>query len=106
VLKEYSNSLRQFLARGDLGALAAALLLALAAFYFLQALVEGLVAPAVAAIFDEPGLYALKFTISGTEFGYGSVLTGLILLVLALILVALLGKLRQPSGEPSGPDSK
>jgi large-conductance mechanosensitive channel len=106
MLKKYSKSLRGMLASGDLFALGAALLLALATFYFLQALVEGLLAPAVAAIFDEPGLYALKFTIGGTEFGYGSVLTGLILLLSALVVVALLGKLRSGEGGPGSPDSR
>lgn len=94
MIKEYSRELREFLRKGDLPSLAAALILALATFYFLQALVEGLVGPAIAAIFSEPGLYALGFSVNGAKFGYGSVLTGLILLGLAVIVVALVAKLR------------
>lgn len=56
---------------------------------------EGLITPAVAAIFSEPGPYALSFTINGSEFGYGNVLTALIVLALALAVVVLLGKARQ-----------
>lgn len=95
MIGEISKGLKDLARRGDLFALAAALLLALAAFYFLQALVEGLIAPAVAAILDKPGLYALSFTVNGAEFGYGSVLTGLILLAVALAVVVLVGKVRQ-----------
>ncbi|HMI80410.1 MAG TPA: MscL family protein [Solirubrobacterales bacterium] len=95
MIGEISKRLKDLVGRGDLFALAAALLLALAAFYFLQALVEGLIAPAVAAILGEPGLYALTFTVNGAEFGYGSVLTGLILLAVALAVVTLVGKVRQ-----------
>ena len=61
----------------------------------MQSLVEGLIGPAVAAIFDERGLYALSFTVNDAEFGYGAVLSGLILLALAFVVVALLGKARQ-----------
>lgn len=81
--------------KGDLLATAAALLLALAAYFFLQMLVEGLIAPLIAAIFSEPGLYALSFSIGETEFGYGSVLTGLILLILAIAVAALVVKAHQ-----------
>jgi large-conductance mechanosensitive channel len=106
MIKEYSTDLKEFLAKGGLGGLGAALLLALATFYFLQALVEGLVAPALAAIVSEPGLYALTFTVNGTQFGYGSVLTGLILLALAFIVVALVAKLRQGNEGPTSLDSQ
>lgn len=100
MVREISKSFKGLVLRGDLFAIAAALLVALTAFYFLQSLVEGLIAPAIAAIFSEPGLYALSFTVNGTEFGYGNVLTALIVLILALAVVVLLGKARQ------GPESR
>ncbi|HEU4599270.1 MAG TPA: MscL family protein, partial [Solirubrobacterales bacterium] len=90
-LKEFSRPVL----RGDVFATAAALLMALAAFYFLQSLVDGLIAPAVAAILSEPRLYALSFTVGESEFDYGIVLTALILLVLAFVVVALLSKARR-----------
>jgi large conductance mechanosensitive channel len=95
MVREISKTFKGLALRGDLFTIAAALLLALAAYFFLQTLVEGLIAPAVAAIFSEPGLYALSFTINGSEFGYGNVLTALIVLALALAVVGLLGKVRQ-----------
>jgi large-conductance mechanosensitive channel len=95
MIGESWRSLRELVLKGDLFTIAAALLVALASFYFLQALVEGLVGPAFAAIVNEPGLYSLSFTINEAEFGYGSVLTSLILLALAVVVVLLLAKARQ-----------
>jgi large conductance mechanosensitive channel len=98
MIRRYSKDVRELLTRRDLFSLAAALLLALAAYYFLLNLVEGLVTPAIAAIFGKRGLYELYFTINEAQFNYGSVLTGLILLASAVILVVLVAKLRRPSG--------
>jgi large-conductance mechanosensitive channel len=95
MIRAYSKSLKEFVLKGDPIAIGAALLVALAAYFFLQTLVEGLIGPAIAAIFSKPGLYALSFTVNEAEFGYGSVLSGLILLALALIVVAVLGKVRR-----------
>ena len=94
MIRESFRDFSRLVMRGDVFATAAALLMALAAFYFLQSLVEGLIAPAFAAIFSQPGLYALSFRVRGTEFGYGNVLTALILLVVAFVVVALLSKAR------------
>lgn len=96
-----TRSLRALVLKADPFPIAAALLMALAAFYFLQSLVEGLIVPAIAFLFSKPGLYALTFTIDGTEFGYGSVLAGVILLALAFLVVALLAKARQRVDSPS-----
>jgi large conductance mechanosensitive channel len=95
MIKAYSESLREFLMRGDAIVIAAALLIALAVYSFLQTLVEGLVAPAIAALFNKPDIYLLNFTINGSEFRYGSVLVGLILLALVFVVVAVVGKTRQ-----------
>lgn len=81
--------------KGDTIAIAAAFLMALAVYYFLQTLIEGLVAPAIAALFNKPDIYVLHFTINGSDFRYGSVLVGLILLALALVVVAVVGKARE-----------
>ncbi len=95
MIKNRSGNFRELLLKGDLFAIAAALLMALAVYFFLQTLVEGLIAPAIAALFSEPGLYALSFTVNGAEFGYGSVLSALILLGLVVGLVAALSRARQ-----------
>ena len=95
------SNLREFVPKGDAAVLAAALLIALAVYFFLQTLVEGLIAPAVAAIFGEPNIQLLSFTVNGSVFSYGSVLTGLILLALALLVVVALGKARRATGSRS-----
>lgn len=95
MIKAYSKSLKEFIGRGDAIVVAAAFLIALAVYSFLQTLMEGLVAPAIAALFDEPDIYLLHFTINGSDFRYGSVLVGLILLALAFVVVAVVGKARQ-----------
>jgi large-conductance mechanosensitive channel len=89
------NDFKRLLLRGDLFGIAAALLLALATFFFLQMLVEGLIGPAIAAVFSEPGLYALSFSVNHAEFGYGSVLSALIMLALAIAIVVLVSRARE-----------
>ncbi|HKF81764.1 MAG TPA: MscL family protein [Solirubrobacterales bacterium] len=85
------RDLRALLLKGDLFALAAALLLALAAFSFLQALVEGLISPLIAAVFDKASIYLLGFTINGSEFSYGTVLAALIVVICAGVLIFFAG---------------
>ena len=95
MIKAYSKSLREFMLKGDTLAIAVAFLVALAVYSFLQTLVEGLIAPAIAALFDRPDIYLLNFTINGSDFLYGNVLIGLILLALVLVVVAVVGKARR-----------
>ena len=106
MIKAYSKSLQEFIGRGNAIVIAAAFLVALAAFYFLQTLMEGLVAPAIAALFDEPDIYALHFTINNSDFRYGEVLVGLILLALAVVVVAVVGKASQGAESSSTRDSR
>jgi large conductance mechanosensitive channel len=95
MIKAYSKSLGEFIGRGDAIVIAAAFLIALAIYSFLQTLMEGLIAPAIAALFDKPDIYVLSFTINGSDFRYGTVLVGLILLVLVVAVVAVVGKVSQ-----------
>lgn len=95
MLKAYSKSLREFIGKGDAIVIAAAFFVALAAFSFLQTVMEGLVAPAISALFDEPDIFALQFTINSNAFRYGEVLVGLIMLALAFLVVAMVGKFSQ-----------
>jgi large conductance mechanosensitive channel len=96
-----SNSLKSLLLKGDLVAVAAALLVGMAAYFFIQAVVEGLIGPLIAAIFDESGLYSLGFNIGSAEFGYGYALSALIVLVLAVIAVVALDRVRGGAEWPS-----
>lgn len=95
MIKAYSKSARGLMLRGDAILIAAAFLMALAVYSFLQTLVEGLVAPAIAALFDKEDIYLLNFTIEGNALRYGSVLVGLILLALVFLVVAIVGRTRQ-----------
>ncbi|HEX6781445.1 MAG TPA: hypothetical protein VF125_05375 [Solirubrobacterales bacterium] len=88
MFERYAKSLKVLLSRGDGLAFAAALLLALGVYFFLQTLVEGLISPIVAAVLNEPSIHMLGFTINGSEFSYGSVIAGLILLVLVFAVAA------------------
>ena len=86
---------------GEAVAVAAALLIALAVYFFLQTLVEALVAPIIAALLGEPSIYLLSFTINHSEFAYGSALAGLILLVLAFAVVVLFSRARRSAESDS-----
>lgn len=86
--------LKEFMLKGDATGTAAALLIALAIYFFLQSIVEGLIAPVLAAPFGEPSLHLVGFTVNGSEFAYGTVLIGLIVLILAGVLVAVLSQAR------------
>lgn len=101
MIQAYSKSFREFMMRGDTIVIAAAFLIALAVYFFLQTLMEGLIAPAVAALFDEPDIYLLSFTINGSDFRYGTVLVGLILLVLVFAVVAVVAKASQGAEDSS-----
>lgn len=90
-----SKGFRDVVLNGEAITIAAALLMALAIYSFLQTLVEAMIDPLVAAIVDEPSLIALRFTVNGNEVSYGSALIGLILLVLAFAVLVGLGKVRQ-----------
>ncbi|HEX5929059.1 MAG TPA: hypothetical protein VFY48_06665 [Solirubrobacterales bacterium] len=81
--------------------MAAALLMALAVYFFLQTLVEALIGPAIAALFGEPSIYLLSFTVNHSEFAYGSALAGLILLVLAFAVVVFFSRARRSAESDS-----
>jgi large conductance mechanosensitive channel len=103
MIKAHSKSLWELMTRGDTIPIAVAFLVALAVYSFLQTLVEGLVAPAIAALFDRPDIYLLNFTINGSDFLYGNVLVGLILLTLVFAVVAVvIGRARQGAESRSG----
>jgi large-conductance mechanosensitive channel len=101
MIESYLKSLREFVTKGDSIAIAAAFLIALAVYSFLQTLMDGLVAPAIAALFDEPDIYLLHFTLGGNDFLYGNVLVGSILLALVFVAVAVVARARQSEASRS-----
>lgn len=69
---------KEFAFKGDLITAAVGLVMALATFTLIQAIVEGLLTPLIAAIVGEPGVFNLSFRIGEAEFPYGNVLNALI----------------------------
>lgn len=72
---------RDFAFKDDLISAAIGLVMALATFTLVTAIVEGLISPIIAAIFGEPSFYNLSFTINGSEFRYGAVINAAIVFV-------------------------
>ncbi|MFT3865827.1 MAG: MscL family protein [Solirubrobacterales bacterium] len=72
---------KEFMLKGDLITVAVGLVMALATFALVEALVEDLITPIVAAIVGEPDFGALKFTINGSEFMYGAFINAVIVFI-------------------------
>jgi large conductance mechanosensitive channel len=72
---------RDFLLKGDLITAAVGLVMALATFTLVEALVEDLITPIIAAIVGEPNFDQLHFTINDSVFAYGSFINALIVFV-------------------------
>jgi large conductance mechanosensitive channel len=72
---------RDFVTGGNLIEVAVALIMALATFALVQALVADLITPIIAAIVGEPSFGDLTFTINGSEFRYGDFINALITFV-------------------------
>ena len=72
---------RDFVTGNDLIEVAVGLIMALAMFALVQALVTDLITPIIAAIFGEPSFADLSFTINDSEFRYGHFINALITFV-------------------------
>jgi large conductance mechanosensitive channel len=72
---------KEFMLKGDLVTVAVGLVMALATFALVEALVEDLITPIVAAIVGEPNFGFLSFTINGSEFRYGAFINAAITFV-------------------------
>ena len=69
---------KDFALRGNLIEVAVGLVMALATFELVTALIEDLITPAIAAVVGEPDFNDLSFTINGSEFLYGDFLSAVI----------------------------
>lgn len=76
------NDFKQFLLRGNFVDMAIALIMALAAFAVVQALIKDLLTPIIAAIVGKPDFSALDFTINKSTFRYGDFINAVITFVL------------------------
>ena len=69
---------RDFVTQGDLIEIAVGLIMALALFALVQALIADLVTPIIAAIVGQPDFGGLTFTINDSVFRYGDFINALI----------------------------
>ena len=107
------KGLREFVLRGNVVDLAVAVVIGAAFTLVINAVVQWLITPLIAAIFGKPNLDdVMTFTINGAEFSIGAVLTALInfLLVVAavyFVLIVPMNKLREmrASGEEEEPEA-
>jgi large conductance mechanosensitive channel len=72
---------KDFVTGGTLIEVAVGLIVALALFALVQALIADLITPVIAAIVGEPDFGDLSFTINGSEFLYGDFINALITFV-------------------------
>jgi len=104
---------REFVLRGNVIDLAVAVVIGAAFTLVINAVVQWLITPLIAAIFGKPNLDdVMTFTINGAEFSIGAILTALInfLLVVAavyFVLIVPMNKLREmrASGEEEEPEA-
>ncbi|KPK46730.1 MAG: mechanosensitive ion channel protein MscL [Dehalococcoidia bacterium SM23_28_2] len=73
-----ASDFKQFLLRGNFIDMAVALVMALAVFAVVTALIEDLITPIIAAIAGEPDFSALTFEINKSTFRYGDFINALI----------------------------
>jgi len=84
------SDFKKFLLRGNLVALAVAVVIGVAFGAVVTSLVEDLITPLIAAVGGEPDFSALAFTINGSEFRYGSFINALLAFVLVAAVVFFL----------------
>lgn len=80
------TDLKKLVPRGEPFGFAAGILVGLAAFYLIQAVVDGLIAPIIAVFIGEPRFELNSFTINSSEFRYGAVIEAAIAVALALVV--------------------
>jgi large conductance mechanosensitive channel len=90
------------LARSDLIVVAVGLLIAFATYELVRATVEGLIMPLILLLFGRGEFQVLSFTIDGTEFGYGFVISAAIALAIVCLIVLPLWMIRQKHGDEPG----
>jgi large conductance mechanosensitive channel len=72
---------RDFVTAGNLIETAIGLVMALATYALVQALVADLITPIIAMVAGEPDFESLSFTINGSEFLYGAFISAVITFV-------------------------
>ena len=107
MLKEF----KEFAMKGNLIDVAVGLVLALAFTALVNAFIDGIIMPLIAAIFGKPNFDAIMWTIGSgkdaTQILVGTFLTAIVnFLVIAWVLVLIVkaaNRFRKPAEEPTGP---
>jgi large conductance mechanosensitive channel len=81
---------KEFMVRSDLLTVAVALVIALATFTLVQAIVAYLIAPLISVFVGSDALELNAFTVNGSEFRYGAVIQAAITFALALAMIYFL----------------
>ena len=96
---------KEFVMRGNVIDLAVAFVIGLAVVALINSIVAGIITPLISALFGEPNLDSVgTFTINGSEFSIGVVLTALVnfLLIAAAVyflIVLPMNKLRERNAQ-------
>ena len=107
MLKEF----KEFAMKGNLIDVAVGLVLALAFTGLVNAFIDGIIMPLIAAIFGKPNFDAIVWTIGSgrdaTQILVGTVITAIVnFLVIAWVLFLIVkaaNRFRKPAEEPTGP---
>lgn len=78
MLRDALIGFKEFVFKGDLITAAVGLVMALATYGLVSALVANLITPLIGAIFGEPNFVYLTFKINDSEFAYGAVINATI----------------------------
>lgn len=107
------SEFKQFLLRGNVVALAVAVVVGVAFQAVITSLVENLITPLIAALGGEPDFSGLSFEINGSTFGYGLFVNALVsFVIIAAVIFFLVVRpvnaltARANRGEPDDPSMK
>jgi large conductance mechanosensitive channel len=86
-MRSWASEFKQFVLRGNVIDLAVGIVIGAAFVAVVQAAVEDLLTPLIAAIFGQPDFSRLSFEIRGSVFKYGHFLNALISFVIVALVV-------------------
>jgi large conductance mechanosensitive channel len=86
-MRSWASEFKQFVLRGNVIDLAVGIVIGAAFVAVVQAAVEDLITPLIAAIFGQPDFSRLTFEIGGSVFKYGHFLNALISFVIVALVV-------------------
>jgi large conductance mechanosensitive channel len=86
-MRSWASEFKQFVLRGNVIDLAVGIVIGAAFVAVVQAAVEDLLTPLIAAIFGQPDFSRLSFEFNGSTFRYGHFLNALISFVIVALVV-------------------